>query len=123
MYFHIKSSDCKSCYPNNSPCDFIYELSQPLYGTYTIGLCEVFGTKLPKFFYVYCDICQETEMFGTRLPLLRCVSKKQVFNPMHFIPIIENQVNRIHLYLRDDKNQNINPVGLDIRFTLEIKKL
>ena len=80
FYMYISSRDSTNYHPSNEASKFTVELSEPinLNGSWEVSLVDLiyfqgFNTSKPIFFIIYSDICEESFMNNTKLPILhRC---------------------------------------------------
>lgn len=121
-YLYLKSTDCLSFYPSNSPGSFYSKLPQNFYlrGMWECALLQIqyvnsyFGnTVSPRCFYVCTDICAESVLSESKKPILRRVNN--VFQSENvnqtieadiknviYVPIKKEFIDVIHLYIIDD---------------------
>ena len=123
-YLFLSSEDSTSTHPSNSMFDFTIEFPQPLEleGKWECALTEiVYSDSINGDLYVYCDICAYSYVSDSYKPLLRIVDGSDIFEKQYFIPVTQQVVPRLRLYIRD-KQGNIPSVDEEtLRCTLALK--
>ena len=122
-YLFLSSSDSTHIYPNNSPFDFIVEFPQTLElnGNWLCALTEINYTNAEEELYVYCDICEYSYVCNGFKPLLRVINGSNIFETLYYIPVNQQAVKRIHVYIRDREGQIPSFNTSDLRCTLALK--
>ncbi len=107
-YLFLNSQDSKSTQPLNEPFDFTIDLPQPLIleGKWKCGLSEIgFSNPIADELYVYCDMCEYSYVKDSNQPILRIVRGSRLYTKPYFIPIVNQHVSRIRVYIRDEFGQ------------------
>jgi hypothetical protein len=131
----VSSDNCAGIYPGNLPHDFIIELPQVVnkFGKWEVSLSEIFfgdiSIEESAFIYVYCDICQESIVEAHLRPLLRKIHLSEdcnltcslKFNNLYSIPLVPNQLRRIRIYIRTEKDEKPSFLNKQVKCTLLIK--
>ncbi len=123
-YLFLNSEDSKSTQPLNEAFDFTIDLPQPLLleGKWKCGLAEIgFSNPIGDELYVYCDICDYSYVTDSNKPILRIVRGSRLYTQPFFIPIINQHVSRIRVYIRDESGQIPSVVVQQSRCTLLLK--
>lgn len=119
----LQSTHSPSVHADNKPYDFRVHLPRPLtlLGDWTISLTE-FSLKLQKAvppsvrpeLYVCSNLCDDTVVGETELPLLRRVFAKRYTNIIYEVPYeVPLRIGRfgdVHIYIRDSNNQPASQV-------------
>ena len=118
-YLFLSSRDCKAIFPGNNPAGFTIQLpgSIDLKGTWVCALTEIhIDNKFvitPKEIIVSADLIEESYISDTQWPVLRRIPIETdndidlIFSDRYYFNIVQHQVYRIHVYLRD---QDLQPV-------------
>jgi hypothetical protein len=111
MRMVLKSTDSLSTYTDNRPSDFRVRLPRtlPLSGDWTIELTEFINTEVRKTsnkeIFLYCSVCDDTIVGEHQKPLLRRIvledRKNVIFLRPYRVPLRTNDLDTIHLYIRD----------------------
>ncbi|OOZ36454.1 hypothetical protein BOW52_10770 [Solemya elarraichensis gill symbiont] len=126
----LSSTDSKTRYPENESHDFRVYLSKPLdlRGEWTISLLEfsVASGKLPSEFYVYCNLCDDSVVGETELPLLRRVCMKragtEIYSLPYAVPVKLGHATEVHVYIKDRDGAPASFLGGKVTVTLALKK-
>ena len=80
-FIFIKSDDCLEVYPSNEPYTFRYQLTEPIVLEGSGWQCALreFKTVVTTLrnLYVYCDIVDDSNVLGKKLPILRRIAPEQ----------------------------------------------
>ena len=123
-YLFLNSQDSRSTQPLNNPFDFIIDLPQPIIheGNWSCALAEIgFSEPIDQDLYVYCDICDYSYVNDTHQPILRIVRGSRLFTEPFFIPIINQHLMRIRVYIRNQSGRIPSVTLKQLRCTLLIK--
>ena len=76
-FLFLKSDDSLDFYPLNRPDNFTVQLSEPIHLDDSIWICALrdFTCHLtyPQNLYIFCDIVQDSHVFGRKLPIMQRV--------------------------------------------------
>ena len=86
FWLYLSCKDSLHFNPNNKANNFIVVLPEPIeiQGKWEVALTGIVylsphkGKKSPKFLLVYSDVCEDTVINGSKLPLLH-----RIFTPDH----------------------------------------
>ena len=123
-YLFLNSQDSKSTHPLNNPYDFTIDLPQPLIhdGKWKCALAEIgFSQPIDQDLYVYCDICDFSYVNDSHQPILRIVRGSRLLTEPFFMPIINQHLTRIRVYIKDETGQIPSVALKQSRCTLLIK--
>lgn len=139
FYVSLSSNACKEFYPSNNAGDFMIKLPSTLnFDTpgWVCGLCEIQFTPLPnapEAMFLLMNICQESIVNSQTLPLLRTlytsnykITRKPLsisFDRVFYIPVKQQQVDQIHLYIKAVDNDLLSFTDKPLRCTLHFKRL
>ena len=139
-YLTLRSTDCKTYFPENKSNDFKVHLNNPLHlkeGQWLVGLSEITilnwsSKKTADIFdvYIYSSLCENSPVSDSELPLLRHIvlqgNKKErrfVFPTCHYIPVKVRDIQDIHLYIKDRKGEPASFITGPVIVTLHLKPL
>lgn len=131
----LRSCDSVDMYGDNKPYDFIVHLSSPLSlsGYWTISLAEFsligHNSRLasqPELF-LCSNVCDDNIVGGIKMPLLRRIYFEKPGNIIYHVPyevrVKQGQLQDIHLYLRNEKNEPASFIRGQVCVTLLLKRL
>ena len=121
MYLFLSSDDCTSIHPGNNAWDFTVELNLHLQGQWECALTEIDYKGSPSELYVYSDLCADSFVTGKYLPVLRIVKKPTNFKKPYFIPVGQEFLNRIRVYIRTAEGQIPSFQPKRLRCTLRLR--
>ncbi len=115
----LSSKDSKQFYPTNSTTEFHIELPQSLdlQGQWFCAITEVhFMCKNTswKEVNIFTDICGDSYVYNTNLPILRRISyegRKRIshqYTLPYYHRVLRNQIKRVNITLKDE---HLNPVS------------
>ena len=127
------SNDSAKLYLNNSKNDFIIELGETyeLNGTWTVELmdiqCSLANNTISKHMYVFTDLCEHSYVNDKHLPILRRIpllKKKNIdksFAQPYAVKVAHSQIQRIRVYIMDEKNKPVSFSSEPVYLTLRLK--
>ena len=135
IFLFVSSKDCKTIFPGNNPAGFTVQLPRllNLKGNWICALTEIYldnkivGT--PKQVTVSTDLIEESYIRDTQLPVLRRIpveTNKDIeftFSNPYYLKVVQNQVHRIHLNLRDRDLQPIQFSSGELSCVLHLKHI
>ena len=81
-FIFLKSDDCLDVYPENDPQCFRYQLSEPILLEGSGWHCALRELKTIvttlRNIYVYCDIIEDSNVLGKKLPILRRIAPESI---------------------------------------------
>lgn len=130
----LRSFDSKEVHKHNETFDFRVKLDTPLCldGSWVVAMTEITMDKLKtsyrkQNFYVYSNICKESFVGPTLLPLLRKVYFTSTFGMIYdtpsYTPVNSKYIHDIHIYIKDDTDKIASYLTGDLTVTLHLKKL
>lgn len=129
----LKSSDSASLYSTNKPWDFRVRLprSLPLTGKWTVEMTEFCNDKLKrssiKEIFVYCSSCDVTIVGESQTPLLRRIylenTKNQIFLYPYRIPLRTNNIDHLHIYIKDKNGEDPSFLSGESTVTLVFRQM
>ena len=130
-YLFLSSRDSEIYYPDNKPTDFTIELTETLNlpGEWEHSLLEIFFTKrITDDIVVFCDICTNSNIHNTKLPVLRYMQNGTYRNNNSFmqsisVPITQSQLQRLRVYLRTVSGAIPTFINEPVRCTLLLKRI
>ena len=130
-HLFLSSEDSKNIFPGNHSTDFTVELPETLLlsGVWECALLEIFFTKkLDEGVVVLCDLCENSYISNTRLPVLRVLQgglnkTNSAFVNINSISIPHNEVRRLRVYIRTYTGAQPSFVSGEVRCTLQIKRI
>lgn len=113
FYVFLSNEDSKTIYPQNSPQDFIVQLPEriKLYGSWSVALTEVsypFKFRkgiVPNWLDIEVDVCEASIVGDQKQCILRRLpisGKHLTFNPPFFFPVRHQEIDSIHVYIKDE---------------------
>lgn len=100
-----------SFYPSNTTAEFICDLTETytLEGEYECAIVDFIykkKTSVSKILYIFCDICIDSYIKETKLPLLRIIDtkRKESLFPI-YVNVKSHQFNKIRVYITDQNLQ------------------
>jgi hypothetical protein len=136
FYVTVNSLDSLLYYPTNTGHNFRIHLRKQLNlpGKWSVSLSEFQYVKTDKLtgknFWVMSNLCDESIVGDISIPLLRRIPIKKAKNGVginhavineHFIPIVHDNVDVIHIYIKGDDNRVLSLIETDITCTLHFK--
>ena len=132
----LASEDSNIIYPNNTPYDFLVQLSTPisLAGYWSISLLEfsIDRGQVPKKYptaevFVFSNLCDNTILAGREVPLLRRVwledDKRNVIYKLPYdVPLRMGQFQEVHIYIKDSNGNPASFIRDKVTVTLHLKK-
>ncbi len=135
MDFHLflSSLDSHQLHPGNTPGDFTVELPQSmeLKGMWECALVDfqLIGASVAYDPFCLCtDICEESCVGDTQLPILRRLTLKgqkkdslvQFIN-LNYVRVNKDQINRIRIYIKSTKHHNFAVSSGELSCTLHLR--
>ena len=123
QYLFLDSEDSKSMHADNTAFDFVIELPQDLnlVGYWDCALTEISYSQPTTDLYIYCNIINYSYENDSYKPILRIVNGSDIFEKLYFIPITQQSIPRIHIYIRDKQGNTPSDSGQELRCTLALK--
>ena len=129
----LKSTDSKTTHTDNNCWDFRVHLPRhlSLHGLWTVKLTEfcVSGITLANFqkeIYVYCNLCDDTVIGESELPLLRRIyledTKNVIFQIPYKVPLRIANFRDIHLYIMDKDRNMASFLSGEVTVTLMFER-
>ena len=139
-YITLRSTDSVKYYPDNKPESFRVHLNEPLQlkGKWRVALAEIaFKDWNPdvrtecRDIYIYSSLCESAHGVGeSKEPLLRwlCLrgNKKErsfVFGQYHYLPSRLQEVDSLHLYIKETNGKTASFITGAVTVTLHLKPL
>lgn len=137
-YLFISSQDSLAFFPNNKTHRFTIKLPGilKLSGTWKCALVEMtyfpqFSGERPKQIYLCSDLVHESYGSDSMLPVLRRIpvptalnSKATLTFPQnYYFPVSREEVQYVHIYLKDQKLQNPSFVAEPFTCTLHLVRV
>lgn len=143
FYIHLRSDDSKEWYPTNQKSSFIVKLPRQLYfhGTWKCALCSI---NLPPVVQgemksaattltidVCSPMCSDSITGSTDSPVLRRLILTEEdqrngvafdFNPLEYIPIVQRNMENMHIYLRYTPLEQVSLAEGTLYCTLHFRK-
>ena len=123
IYLHLSSDDSISLFPDNTNTSFVCNLPEiiQLNGTWECALCDIIG-DLASSYNVFCDIIEYNIIKGTRLPILRKVTRRGEMQNLQFIKVAQSSVNKVHIYVTDNNLKLLKPSDKTTHCTICLRK-
>lgn len=135
VFLFVSSEDSKVTFPQNNPGAFTIQLPGiiNLTGTWVCALAEIhlnnkFVTP-PKEIILSTDLIEESYIDNTRWSVLRRIPVEDdqdidlTFAYPYYFNIVQNQVQRIHLYLIDQDLQPVQFTSGELSCVLHLKRI
>lgn len=132
MYLHLSSSDCLSIHPANKWSDFIVTLPQPISldneDEWEIALIDLWFSKSQlikeRVLYVFCDICENSVIKGSQLPVLSTLLGKQTPQNPYYIRVTDRFIRTLRISIKnsDLKTPQTEAGPLILCCTLQLEK-
>ena len=130
-YLFLSSQDSELYYPENTSTDFTVELTETLYlpGEWECSLLEIFFTKrITEDIVVYCNICTESAINNSKLPVLRYLQNGTYRNNNSFlhpisVPINQTHIQRLRVYIRTVSGKIPSFIDDPVRCTVVLKRI
>ena len=120
---YTSSTDSLEYHPTNSTWDFTIELPKTLFGSWKCALADITYGGYSGSVYVFTDICKQSYIKDTTLPVLRRVSQSGEVNNLNYITVTRRNIQRVRIYIRDT-NLNTLPSSSDpVHCTLVLKPI
>lgn len=110
-FVYASSDDSLDFYPKNNSFDFTVNLPHSISGNLFIALGEIYYTSHGEDLLVFCDLCEDSFIKGTSLPVLRSVSHTGEFTHLYFHSVTRATIQRIRIYIT---NNNLETPSADI---------
>lgn len=141
FYMIVRSTHSLQYYPDNKGEDFRIHLKKTLSlkGKWVVSLSNIeyriqqSAAFKTHNYWVHLNICQNSIVGDTSLPLLRRVPFpmsgevdvliQQEFLQEHFIPVLHNETDLIHIYIFGDYDQRIAIHPYEVMCTLHFKQI
>ena len=128
FYVYLSSDDSKIYFPDNVPAKFTVKLPETLHlrGKWQLALCDVqypsIEKKQPEQLLLLTDICQDSIVGETRMPILRrfkyTTEGYTSFGVFYYVTLKNREVDRISVYLRTDSGEEPSFVSGTVKCTL-----
>ena len=83
-YLYVSSDDSLDLNTSNNAYDFTVNLPKSITGDFVIALGEITYTSHEEDLYVFCDLCEDSYIKNTSLPILRSVTHIGEFTNLYF---------------------------------------
>ena len=115
-YLFLSPTDSSGLFPNNTLNDFTVQLPRmmTLNGLWTCGLVDLTfnnsESEGSEVIFIACDICQESYLQNSYLPILRRITTPSTsqgrydisFSNPYYIPVSRDNVESIRVYIRNE---------------------
>lgn len=142
MYIHLQSNDSTDLYPENNSLSFTVQLPKRLHlqGPWAMALSELYlpPVQLEGFNWtstlpilICSPQCTPSVVRGSHAPLLRRLILNDQdqregiglhFNPLYYIPIIQEDLDNIAVYLKTSTGQKLSFADKTLYCTLHLKR-
>ena len=109
--------------------DFVVELPQvvDLAGDWEVALYQAdyrFSSNVGSM-YVFCDLCEESYIYGQQLPVLHKIKGKNSYvnATPSYVHVKPSQIQRIHVYVTDSKLEPISARATLLECTLVMRRV
>ncbi len=130
-YLFLSSLDSQLVHPSNKADDFIVELPHPLHLT-GIWECALVDMQLSRsqnsslVFYVCCDLCEDSYVNNTQLPVLRSLSSKAKtftqFSQPQYMRVKRDRVTRLRVFIRSWSDIDLSLAKELVTCTLHLRR-
>lgn len=132
-YLFLNSQNSKYMHSDNSGTDFTIELPKTyeLNGHWECGLKEISVVSNEEKLYVCSDVCEESYVEDTMLPMLRVLynikkgKKKEsyfLFNDPCYIKVKVDKLSRIRMFIRGSQLQSLKTDNFTLYCTLHLRR-
>ena len=123
IYLHLSSDDSTSLFPDNTNTSFVCNLPDMIHlnGTWECALSDIIG-DLASSYNVFCDLIEYNVIKGTRLPILRKVTRRGEMQNLQFIKVAQPLVNKVHIYVTDNNLKLLKPSDKTTHCTICLRR-
>lgn len=123
IYLHLSSEDSITLFPQNTNVSFICELPDTINLTdaWECALVDISG-DLTTEYNVFCDIVEYNVIKGTRLPIIRTVSRRGEFQHLQFVKVRQPLIKHIYIYITDKNLKLLKKSGRSTFCTLCLRR-
>ena len=135
LFLFVSSRDSKETFPENNPAGFIIQLPGiiNLKGTWVCALTELYVDNrfvtTPQQIVVSSDLIEESYISNTQWPVLRRIPVEVnqdidlTFEDPYYFKVVQHQVHRIHIYLKDQDLESVQLTGGELSCVLHLKHI
>lgn len=120
---YVASTDSLDYHPANTSWDFTIELHKTLYGSWKCALADITFSGFNGAVYVFADICKQSYVKDTSLPVLRRVLYNGEMNNLNFVPVTRKSIQRVRITLRDINLNALPATSEPVYCTLLLKPI
>ena len=130
FYVYLSSDESKTYFPDNQPSKFTVKLPETLHlqGKWQLALCEIQYPpirKKPEQLLVLTDLCQDSIVGETRLPILRRFKYTKrgysSFGVFYYATLKSLEVDQISIYLSTDTGEDASFTSGTLKCTLHFQ--
>ena len=123
IYLHLGSDDSITLFPKNTNTSFLCNLPDTIHldGTWECALSGISG-DLAASYNVFCDFIEYSVIKGTRLPILRRVTRREELQNLQFVKVSQASLNKIHIYITDSNLKLLKTSSKNTHCTLCLRK-
>ena len=117
-YLFISSQDAQDLHPENTSTDFTIELPRTyeLTGDWEVALKEIELRIKEDLVYICSDICEESYVHGTLVPILQSARRERKVNVVfqfidpYYLPVRVSTLNKVRIIIR---GRDLKPLPKD----------
>ena len=128
-YLFLNSQNSRNLYPYNEACDFTVEQLRPyiLEGQWECGLKEINIPLKEETMTICSNLCQESYIENTMLPVLRIVHKKKkesycLLNDPFYVVMKTHNVNKLRIFIRGRNIKSLSDKQSSVQCTLHLRR-
>jgi len=124
MYFFLSPEDSRDSFPNNNEWDFTTILPKQTYlpGKWLCALTEIYYSEsITEDLYVFCDLCEDSVVKSTSLPVLKIVCASGLIFSPYFMKVTRSELTQVRIYIRNTHMKAPSVRSEQLRCTLVIK--
>ena len=129
-YIFLSSDHSTEYFPQNCVTDFKIKLKTALTldEHWYVALCDVrFGIKsadTSNSLTIFCDLCKHSFINEYSEPILRRIGRKESrqFSDKQYFPVVQRYIERIHIYILNEKGQTPLVSNRPLELTLHLKR-
>lgn len=130
-YLFLSSANSSDYFPFNTHSDFTVRLTERLHfpGNWECTLIDIFfPRKLQTDVVIYCDLCEQSFINNTKLPVLRTVQNGYFrqfdsFQQLVNIPIARSETQQIRIYITTITGEDPSFIDQSVHCTLLLKRV
>ena len=120
---YVSSTDSMEYHPTNTSWDFTIELPKTLFGSWKCALADISYSDYSGAVYVLADICKQSYVKDTTLPVLRRVSNSGEIKNLNYITVTRRNIQRVRIFIRDANLNTLPPTSETVYCTLLLKPI